>query len=518
MTNTENITMAQILEKPLTQDLSIETDDTPPAAKSKGIAKTVMLDIEKHNDNTTFNKLIGIMQGYVDKSTKYDPDNIRPDTLDTYTKVALPYFSGTPTENAHRINEALSERQSRGSYQLLKSAILNRTFAMLKITSQHLHFATGGGIRLRDDLPKNTHAEIVTILKIMAPVVEAVLNHKRTQGKKSKQADTGKQQNRRLADDWYTTFAARVDGSKSKYKTAAMVSLLTGCRPDELTANVEPVISAAKLRERQRGMPKRHKEADKTAAEKGKPRGIKVYYNPNSISIEIQGAKQTKDDNGKPINGMPRRKLTFKIPSDDPAINHLLSLRPTDTTASLTIEPIENTDAFANYVAIQGEGLLKKKKGKSNRFSPYNMRNAFASRLEHAGVSDVDRSKALGHCSTRTKDSYGGNYATGGGSSGGVAPDTVTSSDKPRPASNKSFSMERVETSKANKAAKAVAATTRAAPVAASVTTTTSAAPVAVAPVPVAPAPVTQAPVTQAPVTQAPVTQAPAQPRKRRRP
>ena len=102
MTNTQDAIFAQIWEKALTQDLSIETDDTPPAAKSKGIAKTVMLDIEKHEfDNTDFmetaNMLILTMLGFVNSETKYDPEKLAPATLKNYIKLSAKYFRGSIT-------------------------------------------------------------------------------------------------------------------------------------------------------------------------------------------------------------------------------------------------------------------------------------------------------------------------------------------------------------------------------------------------------------------------------------
>lgn len=220
-----------------------------------------------------------------------------------------------------------------------------------------------------------------------------------------------REQNRLLLDGWYDKLVGRIKDTPDDYRIHALVSLLAGVRPHEFTAG--------------------------TAAN---PLGIKVYFDDNTVSIEIEGAKQKLDkSNQKQLTGMPWRKITFNLPTDDEGINLLLAQRPTDGTKVLELPPITELGkkGLARYLGKIGVGLIKEKvkkvDGKKVKVTPqlsaYNLRHAFATRLKQSKMSDIDVSRCLGHISMKTKSYYGRSNTKSGG---GLAPDKVTSKLKPR--------------------------------------------------------------------------------------
>lgn len=218
---------------------------------------------------------------------------------------------------------------------------------------------------------------------------------------------TKRTSNNSIVEGWRDIFLKRLDQSKSIYKPHAILCYLTGMRPHEFTAEL----------------------------------GATIYYNADTIEIEILGAKVKIGESDDVLVGMPKRRLKFEIDPHEPAIQMLLGMR--DATAFKTqvnfrgnISDASAKNGLAGLMGTCGRDLLGKhksgaKKGRAKEFTVYNLRHMYASALKASGMSEIDISRALGHISQKTKGYYGRYNAPH--SSGALIPAKVSSSHEPRP-------------------------------------------------------------------------------------
>lgn len=183
----------------------------------------------------------------------------------------------------------------------------------------------------------------------------------------------------RLPNDWQQTLVKRMP----KYCEAVAIAAITGCRPAELRL------------------------------------GIKVEAKGKHLVLRISGAKVTKK------SGQEWRELAWSLPSE----SSLVSLLARAAEVAGGSKMVQVSSALTFSTAIRDAGRMEWPNQKPE-LTAYSLRHAAASEFKNAW-GDVDQvSKALGHCASDTKGSYGRARL----SRGGVVPDTV---DAARPVRSK---------------------------------------------------------------------------------
>ena len=176
-----------------------------------------------------------------------------------------------------------------------------------------------------------------------------------------------------LPEDWRERLIARLP----KYRIAALVQAVTGCRPDELV------------------------------------RGVKLSIMNGELTAEIIGAKVTEK------SGQPWRRLSWPVESDSPLVAMLVE----EVQNGLVVAQIADAKAYSGAVRAAGKREWPRRQ---TSLSPYCFRHAAASDMKAAGMEDAAISQALGHCADVAKSYYG--QWQQGRKSGGVAPAKVEAS------------------------------------------------------------------------------------------
>ena len=151
---------------------------------------------------------------------------------------------------------------------------------------------------------------------------------------------------------WHDTLFGAVS---ERYKAAAAVAALTGCRPSELV------------------------------------RGVKVQLRDDSLLVAISGTKVSQQ------SGQPTRLLRLAI--DSAEARYLAAL----CEAGDAIVQIRSANAFGEAIAAAGRTAFPRAR---QRISPYVLRHSVASDLKSSYGPD-DTAAALGHQVTRTQERYG---------------------------------------------------------------------------------------------------------------
>jgi integrase len=187
--------------------------------------------------------------------------------------------------------------------------------------------------------------------------LEEIANFKKSPEKVFLKATSKKSSLRGLPADWVEKF---IDyNPKSKYRTAFLTMSLSGCRPSELV------------------------------------RGVEVSITEKTVSFLIAGSK-VDDDKGQPF-----RTITYLLPSDSHLIAALLDItkkRPTVFTVF-----IESAVNITTEIRRIGEKLWEHKK---DSITSYCFRHQLAANLKKTHSGD-DVSRALGHCTNKTRKRYG---------------------------------------------------------------------------------------------------------------
>lgn len=166
--------------------------------------------------------------------------------------------------------------------------------------------------------------------------------------------------NQRLPNNFEDRFFDYVSEKKLKYTNAIAISLLSGCRPEEL------------------------KE------------GIVVELQSNgSIMIIIKGAKTHDGKFGQDVR-------SFCVRADTSAFNHLK--RQLEFLNSPMKIMIVSPGSFGTQVTKYGKKCFSRM-DKKNTISPYNFRHNFSKKIKQS-LSDVDVATVLGHCTDKSQDYY----------------------------------------------------------------------------------------------------------------
>ncbi|MFZ3141243.1 hypothetical protein [Polaromonas sp.] len=172
----------------------------------------------------------------------------------------------------------------------------------------------------------------------------------------------------RLPNDWREQLIDRMP----KYRAQAAITALSGCRPAELVA------------------------------------GIQILLTKNLLTVLINGAKVGAQ------SGQEWRQLNWQLPSESP----LVMLVEDMIIDRYSDEELSNCDELTFYIstpdakAFSGAMREAGKRAfplftKTNTITPYSMRHQFSSDMKTAELPGDDISKALGHCASKTKGSYG---------------------------------------------------------------------------------------------------------------
>jgi len=193
-----------------------------------------------------------------------------------------------------------------------------------------------------------------------------------------------------LPRDWREKLIARMP----KYRLAALVNAVTGCRPEELA------------------------------------KGVQLAIVDGMLVATIQGAKITEK------TGQPWRRLSWPVDSNSPLVRALVA----EVTAGVSVVQIDNPKTYSSAMRAAGErewpGRKNKKTGKAKTVTPYCFRHAAASDMKASKMGREEISQALGHCSDVTKQYYG---SWSQGRAGGVAPRSVEAARAVRIAKKPAF-------------------------------------------------------------------------------
>ena len=186
----------------------------------------------------------------------------------------------------------------------------------------------------------------------------------------------------RLPDDWREQLIDRMP----RYRAQAAITALTGCRPAELVA------------------------------------GVEIKLKKSTLTVLIKGAKVGVQ------SGQEWRKLSWQLPSENPLARLVVDI----IHAHYGDEELGNLDVLVFHVSTPDARAFSgamREAGKrafslfteKNTITPYSMRHQFSSDMKTAELPGDDISKALGHCASKTKGSYG---AFGHGR-GGMSPNSI---------------------------------------------------------------------------------------------
>ena len=158
-----------------------------------------------------------------------------------------------------------------------------------------------------------------------------------------------------LLENWREVMISRLP----RYRAAAAVAAISGCRPAELV------------------------------------KGIEVSVAHGSLKIRISGAKVSKN------SGQEWRELSFDLPSENPLA--LILGRIALEEGGQTVVKIDDARAFSGAVREAGKRAFPKF---GRTITPYSFRHQVASDLKAAELGD-QISAALGHSVSDTRGSYG---------------------------------------------------------------------------------------------------------------
>ena len=187
--------------------------------------------------------------------------------------------------------------------------------------------------------------------------LEEIANFRKPQDRVFSKTSSKKSALRGLPSDWVEKLINY--NRNSKYRTSFILMSVCGCRPAELVT------------------------------------GVQVSITDSSISFLITGSKV--DDN----KGQPFRTITYLFPSDNQFINELRS--GAITKPSVFVVSIVSAINITTEIRRIGEKLWEHKKGS---ITSYCFRHQLASNLKKTHSAD-DVSRALGHCTNKTRKRYG---------------------------------------------------------------------------------------------------------------
>lgn len=173
----------------------------------------------------------------------------------------------------------------------------------------------------------------------------------------------------KLPENWREAMIDRLP----KYREAACISAISGCRPSELV------------------------------------NGVDVSVANGMLKIRIRGAKTSEN------SGQEWRELCYSLPSENPLA--IMLGRIALLKGGSTVVKIDDAKAFSGAVRAAGKRAFPQF---GHTITPYSFRHQVASDLKAADLGD-QISQALGHAASDTKGSYG-EWGAGNGS---MAPDAV---------------------------------------------------------------------------------------------
>jgi len=189
------------------------------------------------------------------------------------------------------------------------------------------------------------------------------------QSVKSNAPDSKSKKNQRLPKDFEDKFFNHVLKNSRKYSHAVAISMLSGCRPEELVSGV-----------------------------------IAELQNNGSIKITIKGVKT----HGKEV-GYGQEKRGFCVKTDTAAFKFLREeLEFSSTTVKISIE---SPNSFGEQVRKYGKKCFPRMKSK---ISPYNFRHIFSKKAKQS-LSEVGVAQVLGHSTDKSQDYYSKKNHNGSG-------------------------------------------------------------------------------------------------------
>jgi integrase len=251
-------------------------------------------------------------------------------------------------------HEYATERNlSKKAYNKLRYAFKHRIIEVLRDAKK------SGDEEKMKAANKTAKASIKELNKSYEPRKDATKERQmRASGRVSKRTSI-----RKLPQNWREQVQAQLQNSK--YRDAALILHLSGCRPGELVKGVE-------VRIKQDG----------------------------SAEMYIKGCKQ----NDRIQSGQTLRRITYA--ADTP---HAAMLKEVGQ-GEIKIQSAQAFQKRYKDAAVRALG----KPGK--RVTPYSARHQFSADMKKNGYSKIEVAAAMGHQSTRSQGQYGmGNQSKGGG-------------------------------------------------------------------------------------------------------
>ena len=171
-----------------------------------------------------------------------------------------------------------------------------------------------------------------------------------------------KQDIKGLPKNWQSVL---IDEVQTKDRTAALISAVTGCRPDEMA------------------------------------KGVKVVVSEDSVTVTIRGAKVSE------TSGQPVRTLTYTITPKG-----LVQRLARRLSHGENVVKIDDPRRFSTSIRDAGKRAFPDLR---RTLTPYCFRHQVASDLKASTLSSDDVSRSMGHCSDKTTVMYGHTKLGGSG-------------------------------------------------------------------------------------------------------
>lgn len=252
-------------------------------------------------------------------------------------------------------HEYATERNlSKKAYNMLRYALKHQAISMLRDAAK-----SGDKQQMRDAV-KTVKAAMKDMNRDYEPRKDPTKDRQmRASGRVSKRTSI-----RKLPNNWRERIQEQMQNSK--YRDAALILHLSGCRPCELV------------------------------------KGVEVRIKPdNSAEIYIKGGKQ----NERIQSGQTLRRITYAAGTPEAE-----KIKDMDK-GEIKISSAQAFQKRYKDAAIKALG----KPGK--RISPYSARHQFSADMKKNGYTKVEVAAAMGHQSTRSQGQYGTSQQGGGGGS-----------------------------------------------------------------------------------------------------
>lgn len=228
--------------------------------------------------------------------------------------------------------------------------------------------------------------QALSAAEAFAKIGDVKYQQEKNQTRERRLRESGAISKRRTLRGLPSNWRAQIQGQlqNSKYRDAATVLHLAGCRPGELQ------------------------------------KGVRLYEDNGAYCLQIKGGKQSE------ISESGQFRRVIKYERGTPAAQEVEAVMARNG-GDCTIK-IQSTESFQKTYKAAAVKALGRKGG---RISPYSARHQFCADLKAGGYSKTEIAAAMGHQSTRSQGQYGTvNQGTGSGGMSATASQEIRNPDR----------------------------------------------------------------------------------------